>query len=62
MMDLTAYHQAAQPIVEKYMVPMVMFGKPNGRRLIPSEDYASFLEELRPVWEEHIGSWPEIWC
>ncbi len=51
--DPLAYDNACQPLLQKYMVA----DKGNGRRHIPAETYGAFLEELRPIWEEHLGPW-----
>ena len=54
-MNFTAYHQAVQPLLAKYMEPMLFRGKPNGRMWIAS--YEEFREELRPIWERYLGPW-----
>ncbi len=51
--DPLAYDKACQPLLEKYMIA----DKGNGRRFFPPATYKAFLEELRPIWEEHLAPW-----
>lgn len=50
MSDIEAYDREARPIFERSL------GK---RGCIPSHRYNEFLDELKPVFIKHFGTWPE---